>query len=329
MACDFLRELIMRRSIRLVLVAVGVMVATAVHAGWPERPVTVVVPFTAGGITDVLARLASERLQDALKQPFIVQNVPGAAGIIAADRVLKAPPDGYTLLFTPIFQITMAPYTNNVTFDPVKDFQPIAAVGASPFVITVGESVPANTLAEFIAYVKARPGKVTFATAGSGSMTHVSSAVFLKSAGLEMIHVPYRGLGPAFTDLLAGHVAMLSATPVELKPYLESRKVKPLAVTSATRSKQLPSVPTIAETLKGPPVVTYNGLLAPGRTPQDIVDILAREIIAAENSPDFQERLVRVGVDPIVAATAEFAKIIAEDTERWRDIVRDLDLKPQ
>jgi tripartite-type tricarboxylate transporter receptor subunit TctC len=303
--------------------------ATAAHAAWPERPVTVMVPFTAGGITDVLARLVSGRLQDALKQPFIVENVPGAAGIIAADRVLKASPDGYTLLFTPIFQITMAPFTNNVTFDAVKDFKPIAAVGASPFIVTVGASVPANTLGEFIAYVKPQPGKITFASAGSGSLSHVSSAVFLKSAGLEMIHVPYRGLSAAFTDLLAGHVAMLSATPVELKPYLDSGKVRLLAVTGAERAKQMPGVPTIGETLKGPPVVTYNGLLAPKGTPQDIVDLMAREIVAAENNPEFQERLVRIGVDPIVTTPAEFARIIAEDTERWRDIVRDLNLKPQ
>jgi tripartite-type tricarboxylate transporter receptor subunit TctC len=329
MACGFVRELIMLRSIRRVLVVTGVVLATAAHAAWPERPVTVLVPFTAGGITDVLARLTAERLRDALKQPFIVENVPGAAGIIAADRVLKAAPDGYTLLFTPIFQITMAPFTNNVTFDAVKDFKPIAVVGASPFVITVGASVPANTLAEFIAYVKAQPGRITFGSAGSGSLSHVSSAVFLKSAGLEMIHVPYRGLGAAFTDLFAGHVAMLSASPVELKPYLDSGKVKMLAVTSTARSKQLPNVPTIGDTLKCPPVITYNGLLAPGRVPQDIVDLVAREIGAAEKSPDFQERLERIGVDPIVATPAEFAAIIAEDTERWRDIVRDLNLKPQ
>jgi tripartite-type tricarboxylate transporter receptor subunit TctC len=153
--------------------------------------------------------------------------------------------------------------------------------------------------------------------------------VFLKSAGLDMIHVPYRGLGPAFTDLIAGHVAMVSATPVELKSYLDSGKVRPLAVTGAARTKQLPNVPTVGEILKSQPIVTYNGLVAPGRTPQDIVDILAREILAAEKSADFQERLERIGVDPIVATPAEFAKIIAADTERWRDTVRDLDLKPR
>jgi tripartite-type tricarboxylate transporter receptor subunit TctC len=319
----------MLQSIRWVLVAASAILATAAHAAWPERPVTVVVPFTPGGITDVLARLMSERLRDALKEPFIVENVPGAAGVIAAERVLKAAPDGYTLLFTPIFQITMAPYTTGATFDPRKDFKPITAVGASPFIVTVGVATPVNSLAEFIALVKAQPGKMTFASAGTGSLSHVTSRAFLKSAGVDMIHVPYRGLGAAFTDLLAGHVTMVSATPVELKSYLDSGKIRPLAVTAAARSKQLPDVPTVGETLKSKPVITYNGLLAPGRTPQGIVDLLAHEIVAAEMNEDFQHRLVSLGVDPIAITPAEFVAIIAEDTERWLDVVRELNLKPQ
>ena len=305
------------------------MFATVAHAAWPERPVTLVVPFAAGGIADVLARLTAERLQTAFKQPFLVENQPGGAGIIAADRVAKAQPDGYTLLFTPIFQVTMAPFTHNVTFDPVKDFKPIAAIAASPFVITVGGSFPGNTLTDFIAYVKSKPREVTFGSAGTGSLTHVCSVVFLKNAKLEMVHVPYRGVGPAFTDLLAGHIAMLSATPVELKPYLESGRVKPLAVTGAARSKQLPNVPTVAETLASPPVVTYNGLFAPARTPDEIIRALSREFLTAEKGSEFQERLVKVGVEPLVNTPEEFAKIIAEDTDRWRDVVRELGLKVQ
>jgi tripartite-type tricarboxylate transporter receptor subunit TctC len=320
----------MMRSIARAIVAANLCLTTAAHAAWPERQVTVVVPFAAGGITDILARITAERLQTAFKQPFIVENQVGAAGVIAAERVVKSTPDGYTLFFTPIFQITMAPFTNTVSFDPLKDFKPIAAVGATPFAITVSGAFPANTLAEFIAHVKAQPGKVPFASAGSGSLTHVSSAVFLKSAGLDMIHVTYRGMGPAFNDLLAGHVSMLSASPVEIKPFLESKRVKPLAVTSAQRSSQLPGVPTIAETVKGaPPVVTYNGLLAPGRTPQAVIDAISKELIAAEKSPEFRERLTRTGVEPVPNTPEEFAKLIADDSDRWRDIVKDLNLKPQ
>jgi tripartite-type tricarboxylate transporter receptor subunit TctC len=319
----------MLRIIKSVILVAGVLFATSAQAAWPERPVTLVVPFAAGGITDVLARLTAERLQTTFKQPFLIENQPGGAGVIAADRIAKAQPDGYALLFTPIFQITMAPFTHNVTFDPIKDFKPIAAIASSPFVITVGGTFPGNTLADFVAYVKSKPREITFGSAGTGSLTHICSVVFLKSTKLEMIHVPYRGVGPAFTDLLAGHIAMLAATPVELKPYLESGKVKPLAVSAAMRSKQLPNVPTIAETFASPPVVTYNGLFAPARTPDEIVQAMSREIIIAEKSPEFQEKLIRVGAEPLVTTPEEFAKIFADDMDRWRDIVRDLGLKPQ
>ena len=319
----------MRRGIKAVVFGASLMIAGAAHAAWPERPVTVVVPFAPGGIADVVARLAAEWLQNALRRPFVVENQGGGGGIIAVERVAKARPDGYTLVSTPIFQITMAPFTHDVTFDPVRDFKPIAGVAASPFVITVGGSFPANTLAEFISYVKSRPAQLTFGSAGSGSLTHVSSAVFLKSAGLDMIHVPYRGVAPAFTDLLAGHIAMLSASPVEIKPYLDSGRVKPLAVTSAERSRQLPDVPAIGETLKSPPVITYNGLLAPGRTPDSVVDTIAREIVRAARDKALLGRLERVGVEPILGTPRDFAKVIAVDTEFWRDIVRELNLKSQ
>jgi len=315
--------------VRGVIIAASLALVGTAQAAWPERTVTLVVPFTAGGITDVLARSIAERLQAALKQPFIVENLPGGAGVVAAEHVLRAPPDGYTLLFTPIFQITMAPFTHKVSFDPIKDFRPVAAIAASPFVITVSAGVPANNLAEFIAYVKAQPGKIPFGSAGTGSLTHVSSAVFLKSAGLDMIHVPYKGVGQAFTDLLGGQISMLSASPVEVKPYLGSGKVKPLAVTGTARSKQLPGVPTVAETLKSPPVITINGLVAPARVPQEVIETLSREIIAAEKSPDFVDRIDKLGAEPIVSTPAEFAAIIAKDTALWRDAVRDLGLKPQ
>jgi len=311
------------------LLIASLVITSAANAAWPERPVTVIVPFAAGGIADVVARLTAEWLQNALKQPFIVENQPGGAGIIAAEHVAKARGDGYTLMATPIFQITMAPFTHEVSFDPVQDFKPITAIAASPFVITVGGSFPANRLAEFIAYVKSKPGELTFGSAGTGSLTHVSSAVFLKSAGLNMIHVPYRGVAPAFTDLLAGHIAMLSASPVELKPYLESGKVKPLAVTSAARSSQLPNVPTVGETLNSPRVVTYNGLLAPGRTPNDIIDAIAREITNPAKNAQLLTRLDKVGVEPMVTTPQEFAKMIAADTQLWRDAVRELNLKAQ
>jgi tripartite-type tricarboxylate transporter receptor subunit TctC len=318
-----------RTFARSIIVATLMAVAAPVHAGWPERPVTLVVPFTAGGITDLLARALAERLQAALNQPFLVEDLPGGAGVVAADHVLRATPDGYTLLFTPIFQITMAPFTHKVKFDPVRDFKPVAAVAQSPFVITVGGNVPVSDLASFIAYVKTQPGKLSYGSAGSGSLTQVSSAIFLKSAGLDMVEIPYKGLGQAFVDLLGGQVAMMSASPVELKPYLGTGKVKPLAVTSATRSKQLPGVPAIAETIKSPPVITINGLVASAQVPQEVVDILSRAIIATEQNPDFVARIDKLGAETMVTTPAEFAKIIADDTALWRDTVRELGIKVQ
>jgi tripartite-type tricarboxylate transporter receptor subunit TctC len=307
----------------------AVMSASAAHAAWPERPVQVIVPFAAGGITDVVARIVAERLQTAFKQPFVVENEPGAAGILAANRLARAKPDGYMLMSCPVSQITIAPFTHKVEFDPIKDFTPITILATAPFVITVRADFPAKTIGEFISYVKSKPGQLTYASAGPGSLSHIAAAVFLKSAGLDMIHVPYKGLAPAFTDLLAGHVQLLAATPVETKAYQASGQVKFLAISSAKRSPQFPDLPTVEETLKSPPVVTIHGILAPARTPRDIVDAVAREVAAAENTPEFRERLQKIGVEPVVNTPEEFAAVIAAETARWRDVVRDLGIYVQ
>ena len=306
--------------------AFGVSVA---QAAWPERPVHVVVPFAAGGITDVVARIMADRLQTAFKQPFVVENEPGAAGTLAAAKLARARPDGYTLMSCPVSQITITPFTHKVEFDPNKDFTPISIMATSPFVLTVRAEFPANTLAEFISYAKSKPGQLTYGSAGPGRLTHLASAVFLKNAGLDMIHVPYKGLAPAFTDLLAGHINLLSATPVETKAYLASGKVKFLAISSAERSSQFPELPTIRETLNSPPVITIHGLLAPARTSRDIVDAIGREVAAAENTPECRERLLKIGVEPAIKTPEEFAAIIAAETARWREVVRDLGLQVQ
>src|ERR1700730_3163059 len=303
--------------------------ASAAQAAWPERPVHVSVPFAAGGITDVVARIVADRLQTAFKQPFVVENEPGAAGTLAAARLARARPDGYMLMSCPVSQITITPFTHKVDFDPNKDFTPISIMAMSPFVLTVRAEFPANTLGEFISYVKAKPGQLTFGSAGPGSLSHLAAAVFLKNAGLDMIHVPYKGLAPAFTDLLAGHINLLSATPVETKAYLASGKVKFLAISSAERSPQFPDLATIRETVNSPPVVTIHGLLAPARTPRDIVGAIGREVAAAENTPEFRERLQKIGVEPAINTPEEFAAIIAAETARWRDVVRDLGLQVQ
>ena len=317
----------MFRAAARVFFAFSLLCSGAAQAAWPDRTVTLIVPFSAGGITDVLARLTAERLSQKFGQPFVVQNEGGGAGIIGATSAARSKPDGYTLMFTPIFLITFAPFSQKVDFNPIHDFAPISIVACSPFAITVPGAFPAETLAEFVSQVKAKPGGYTFASAGAGSLTHIASVVFLKSAGLEMTHIPYRGMGPAFTDLVAGHVHMLSASPVELKPFVDSSKVKPLGISGKERSKHLPKVPTISETMNSPVVATYNGLLAPTGTPQAVIDAISQEIVAAEKTPEFLEKLAKVGVEPYGSTPEQMAKVIAEDSERWRGLAGELGLK--
>jgi len=317
----------MFRAIAGAVLAAGVLSAPSAQAAYPERTVTIVTPFAPGGIADVVARLTAERLQSALKQNFVVENVSGAGGTAGPERVSKATPDGYTLMSTPIFQLTTAKHATNVTFDE-NTFKPISGVASAPFAITVNASFPGNTLADFIAHVKANQGNLPFGSAGAGSTTHVAAVLVLKAAGLDMVHVPYRGVAPAFTDLLAGHIQMLAASPVELKPFLESGKVKVLAVVDNKPSPFLPGIPLVTETLKDcPPAVTYNGLLGPKGVPQEVVDTLSRELVAAGQSAEFKQRFSNVGLLPLLTTSDEFTKIFAADAAVWNSIMPTLGLK--
>jgi tripartite-type tricarboxylate transporter receptor subunit TctC len=314
----------MLRNLARALSIACVLFTSAANAAWPDRPVTLVVPFAAGGITDVLARLTAERLSATFKQTFIVQNDTGAGGTIGTANASRARPDGYTLFFGPISLLTLSPLQQKVSYDPAKDFVPISVVAASPFVITVNEKFPANSLQEFIATVKPKPNGYTYASAGGGSLTHIASFMFLKNAGVAMVHVPYRGVGPAFADLIAGHVHMAAASPVELKPFIDSKKVKPLGITSKVRSRHLPNVPTISETLPSPEVATYNGLMGPKGTPKEIVDVIAAEIVAAGKTKEFVDKLLRIGVEPVCGTQEEMAALMVEDAVKWREISGEL-----
>jgi tripartite-type tricarboxylate transporter receptor subunit TctC len=304
-----------------------VLASGAAQAAWPERTVTIVTPFAPGGIADVVARLTAERLQSALKQNFVVENVTGAGGSAGPERVVKATPDGYTLMSTPIFQLTTAKFAQNVSFDE-NSFKPVSAVASAPFAITVNASFPGKTLADFIAHVKANPGKLSFGSAGAGSTTHVAAVMMLKAAGLDMVHVPYRGVAPAFTDLLAGHIVMVAGSPVELKPYMESGKLRALALLDTKPSPFLPGVPLVSETLKDcPPAVTYNGLLGPKGIPQEAVDVLSRELVAAGKSDEYKKRFTNVGLEPLLTSSDEFSKIFVRDAAIWNGIMPTLGLK--
>ncbi len=317
----------MFRAFAAAVLAAGFLSASSAQAAYPERTVTIITPFAPGGIADVVARLTAERLQSALKQNFVVENVSGAAGTAGPERLTKAAPDGYTLMSSPIFQLTTAKYAQNVSFDE-NTFKAISATASAPFAITVNASFPGKTLADFIAHVKANPGKLSFGSAGAGSTTHVAAVMVLKAAGLDMVHVPYRGVAPAFTDLLAGHVLMVAGSPVELKPYMESGKLKALALLDTKPSPFLPGVPLVTDTLKDcPPAVTYNGLLGPKGIPQEVVDILSREMVAAGKSEELKKRFSNVGLQPLLNSSDDFAKIFAADAKVWNAIMPTLGLK--
>ena len=292
---------------------------------FPNRPIRLLVGFTPGGAADVSARVITRKMSESLGVNIVVENRPGAGGNIAAEIVATANPNGYTLYWSSVGPLTVSPALGvKLPYDPLTDFAPISMGVQSCNVLSARPGFPANTLAEFIAEVKKKPDIYTYASAGAGSTTHVSSMLFLKSAGLQMIHVPYRGVGPAFTDMFAGNVQMLSASPVELMPHVDSKKVKPLGISSKTRSRHLPNVPTISETLPAPFVATYNGILAPKETPREIVAVISKAIVDAVKAPEFSDKLLKVGVEPSGTTPEEMARTIAADKESWLAVKDDL-----
>ena len=300
--------------------------ALAQAQSWPQKPVKVIVPFSAGGNTDSQARIVSERLNALLGQPFVVENKVGAGGAIAAEFVAKSAPDGYTLFFAASPQFTL-PLVQKVNFDPFKDFAPISIVGTNPFVLGTHVSVPATTVKEFVDYVKARPGQLNFASAGAGTVTHLTAALFLSRAGLEMTHVAYKGGAPAVADLVGGQVQMYFGNASELIQHSQSGKVRMLGVSSAKRTPQLPEVPAIAETYPGFATSTWNGYLAPTGTPQAIIERAAQVIAQAVREPATADRLRKIGVEPLGNTPTEFAELVRREAPVWRDAVKAAGIK--
>ena len=295
---------------------------------WPQRPVKVIVPFTAGGHTDTQARIISERLSVALGQQFIVENRVGAGGAIAAEFVAKSPADGSTLFFAGTTQLLSLPLVQKVNYDPLKDFAPISILGTNPLVLGVHISVPANTLLEFIDYVKAHPGKLSYSSGGTGSTPHLSAALFASRAGLQMTHIPYKG-AQAVTDLVGGQVQMSFGNTSDMIQHSKSGKIRMLAVTGEKRMPQLPDLPAIAEFYPGFRTIVWNGLLAPSRTPKAIIDRVAQEVAKAVRDPVLIERLNKIGVDALGNTPAEFAALIRSEAPLWRDAVNAAGIKQE
>ena len=301
----------------------------ATAQSWPQKPLKVIVPFPPGGVTDSIARITAEWLTQRLGQPVVPDNRPGASGAIAADLVARAEPDGYTLLSAASPQLAVVPHVQKISYDPIKDFAPISIVGTNAFALGCNsEKTPAKSLAEFVEYARARPGQLNYGSPGSGSIGHLTMALFLARAELKMEAVLYKGGGPVMTDLLAGHVNCYFGNFNELLPHAGGGRVHLLATSGEKRARQLPDVPTVAE--QGYPgfrTETWNGYVAPAGTPREIVERIAREIAAGCKDATFVARLDKIGVDPVCSTPAEFAQAVRADLALWKDAVQAAGLK--
>jgi tripartite-type tricarboxylate transporter receptor subunit TctC len=289
---------------------------------YPARPVRLVVGFSAGGVTDIVARLMGQWLSERLGQQFVVENRTGTATNVATEGVVRAVPDGYTLLMSSAANAINATLYDNLNFNFIRDTTPIASVMATPLVMMVNPSFPAKTVEAFIAYAKASPGKVNMASSGSGSPPHVAGELFKMMTGIKMVHVPYRGDIPAITDLLAGQVQVYFGTLPASFEYVKAGNLRALAVTGATRSEALPDIPTVGEILPGYEATIWNGLNAPKNTPAEIVGKLNREINAALADLKFKSRLAELGTTPLPGSPADYAKLVADETEKWGKVVK-------
>ncbi len=296
---------------------------------YPARPVRIVVGFPPGGGADITARLIGQWLSERLGQPFIIDNRPGAGSNIATEAVVRAPADGYTLLIVGTFNAFNATLYDKLNFNFIRDIAPVAGIIVVPNVMVVHPSFPAKTVPEFIAYAKANPGKVNMGSGTTGAAMHMSGELFKIMAGIDMVHVFYRGAGPALTDLLAGQVQVSFPTMPASIEYIRTGKLRALAVTTAKRSDALPDIPTVGEFLPGYEGSNWYGLGVPKATPAEIVNKLNKEVNAALDDPKMAARLADLGGTPLLGSPVQFGKLIAEETEKWGKVIRAANIKPQ
>jgi tripartite-type tricarboxylate transporter receptor subunit TctC len=315
----------MRRIVLLLGVALlAAAGAPAAHAAYPERPIRLLVPFPAGGAVDITARLVAVKLTEQLGKSIVIENKPGAGGVIATDATAKAPPDGYTALLTaPNHTITPA-LTAKLPYDPEKDLVPVSIVGAIPELLVAAPDAPFDSFAGFVAYARANPGKLTYSSAGNGTLPHVTMELLLRRLNLDVLHVAYKGAAPAMQDLLASRVHLKLDTFATSGPHLAAHKLKALAYANLTRSPKLPDLPTIAESgAPGYEGVLWMGIMVPAGTPQSVIATLAGAVQQAVRAPDLRERFGAEGIDPIGGTPEEFAAVIKRELPQWRDLVRD------
>src|SRR5712691_7282561 len=295
---------------------------------YPARPVRLIVGFAPGGSADIVARLMGQWLTERLGQPFVIENRPGAGTNIATDAVVKSAPDGYTLLLVTAANAINATLYGKLNFNFIRDIAPVAALGREPNVMLVHSSVPAKTVPEFIAHAKANPGKIVMASGGNGAPSHVSGEMFKMMAGIDMVHVPYRGAAPALSDLLGGQVHVTFLDMGSSIEYIRTGKLRALAMTTAVRSEALPEIPTVSEFVPGYEASTWNGIGAPKNTSAEIIDKLNKEINAGLVDPQLKARLAELGGTVLALSPPDFGKFIADETEKWAKVVKFSGAKP-
>ncbi len=309
------------RALLLLALAATLPVAHAQTGKWPERPVRVVVPFPAGGSTDIIARMLAPRLSEELRQQFVVDNRPGAGATIGAEIAQRANPDGYTVIVVASTYASSA-VLYKLPYDPVKDIAPVAMITTWPFIFTVHPSVKATSLKEFIELARAKPGAFNFGSAGTGSVTHLAGELFRQMTKTDMVHVPYKGDAPAIADLLGGQIQVLLAGPLVMSPHIKAGKLRGLAVTTEKRSPVMPDLPAIGELVPGYSAAGWAGMWAPAGTPKEIVSRLNQALARIARHPDVQERLRADGMEPGHSTPEEFARIIAQDMAMWSKVVK-------
>jgi tripartite-type tricarboxylate transporter receptor subunit TctC len=316
----------MRRLAVLLLI----LVSTSIQGqAYPSKPVRMLLAFPPGGPTDINARLFAQKLTEQTGQPFLVENRPGAGGNIAAAEAARAAPDGATIFYN-TSAITIAPaLSSSVPFDPVKDFAPVALTATVPLVLAINPGVPAKNLQEFLAYAKANPGKLNYASSGSGTITHLSGALFVSQLGLKMQHIPYKGSAPALVDVVGGQTQMMIDTISTVLPYARDNRLRPLAVAVQRRLAVLPEVPTLEEAanLPGFEMSAWQGILVPAATPREIVVKLNTEINRAVQNPDLRQKLALGGSEPLGGTSEQYAAYIRSELQRWTKVVKDAGAK--
>ena len=298
---------------------------TAFAQSFPEKPIRFVVGFTPGGPSDILARALGQKLAERWNQQVVVENRPGAGGNVAAEAVARSAPDGYTwLLGNNSILATNQTLYRSLPYDPVKDFAPVSLVAMQPNILVVNPQLPVNSVTDLISYARKYPGKLNYASSGSGAAAHLAGELFKTMAGVDLVHVPYKGAQPALTDVIAGQVQVMFATSASVIPFVKAGKLRALAVTTARRSPSVPDLPTVSEAgVAGFEAITWHGVVVPAATPAPLIERLNHDIVAVLGAPDLRERLAALGAEVLAGTPREFADYIAAEIPKWAKVVRD------